>query len=672
MKPSAKAIDESLARRGRRLHRTGCGSVAAGRRRTRRGGVDADARGTCAILFRAVRQLRRRTSRVRYVDAIEARGIPHLLVGGKSFHGREEVETIRAALAAIEWPDDELSVFATLKARCSRSTTRSLLEYRHRLRIQGRAFHPFRVPKELGRNSGQDLALTRRANRHLTPIADALRLLAATAPAAGTIGRLPTRSDGCSTATRAHVGFILRPAGEQALANVLHVAELARAVRSRRRHLVPRLHRRTAARRSGSEAAEAPIRRRGQRRRPADDRAQGEEARVPRRHSRGPDVPDEPRRRQPLHAMHRAISARSRLGGWAPRRSLRSRSGRSGARSGGRRAAGIRRCHPRARSAVVPALGDEPWDGGWFESAQSCVVSVASRSGDQALAGRSVRCSESKDTVLQRPNDEPAGPCNRLSWSAYPFDDYSVVWWDPGALDLGKKPAFGVRREDLIVKDVPKNVIADGRSRYDRWLLNRAPTHANREACRRCASKPSTKCSKARIRLQTSNFRLQTSHFRLWICATLQPAIVPPALRLVCLCTSYWLRRRSMQLPRIWWTWRAFTRVSWRCRTTTPLRAARAVHRVLQHRPPSTRAAADVRGACRRETPVTTTEAGVLVEGVVDLAFEEDGQWTVVDYKTDRELLTIGEDRYRRQVATYALAIREATGQPVSGVLMRL
>ncbi len=36
-----------------------------------------------------------------YVDAIEARGIPHLLVGGKAFHGREEVETIRAALAAI-------------------------------------------------------------------------------------------------------------------------------------------------------------------------------------------------------------------------------------------------------------------------------------------------------------------------------------------------------------------------------------------------------------------------------------------------------------------------------------------------------------------------------------------------------------------------------------------
>ena len=38
---------------------------------------------------------------------------------------------------------------------------------------------------------------------------------------AETIGRLLAE-------TRAHVGFILRPAGEQALANVLHVAELAR------------------------------------------------------------------------------------------------------------------------------------------------------------------------------------------------------------------------------------------------------------------------------------------------------------------------------------------------------------------------------------------------------------------------------------------------------------
>ena len=45
-----------------------------------------------------------------YVEALEARGVPHLLVGGKTFHEREEVDAIRTALTAIEWPEDELSV----------------------------------------------------------------------------------------------------------------------------------------------------------------------------------------------------------------------------------------------------------------------------------------------------------------------------------------------------------------------------------------------------------------------------------------------------------------------------------------------------------------------------------------------------------------------------------
>src|SRR5262249_40061410 len=34
-----------------------------------------------------------------YLRALEAHGIPHLLVGGKSFHSREELVTLRAALS---------------------------------------------------------------------------------------------------------------------------------------------------------------------------------------------------------------------------------------------------------------------------------------------------------------------------------------------------------------------------------------------------------------------------------------------------------------------------------------------------------------------------------------------------------------------------------------------
>ena len=81
-----------------------------------------------------------------YVQALEARGIPHLLVGGRSFHNRAEIETLRAALAAIEWPDDELSVFATLRGSLFAVGDEDLLEYRHRFG----GLHPFRIPADPG------------------------------------------------------------------------------------------------------------------------------------------------------------------------------------------------------------------------------------------------------------------------------------------------------------------------------------------------------------------------------------------------------------------------------------------------------------------------------------------------------------------------------------------
>jgi ATP-dependent exoDNAse (exonuclease V) beta subunit len=41
----------------------------------------------------------------------------------------------------------------------------------------------------------------------------------------------------------------------------------------------------------------------------------------------------------------------------------------------------------------------------------------------------------------------------------------------------------------------------------------------------------------------------------------------------------------------------------------------------------------------RRETPITVALTyGMLVEGVIALAFFEKDAWTVVDFKTDREL----------------------------------
>jgi ATP-dependent exoDNAse (exonuclease V) beta subunit len=98
--------------------------------------------------------------------------------------------------------------------------------------------------------------------------------------------------------------------------------------------------------------------------------------------------------------------------------------------------------------------------------------------------------------------------------------------------------------------------------------------------------------------------------------------------------------------------------------------AVRAVSAALAH-PLLVRAAKAKRA--RREVPVAYPLGdGVIAEGVVDLAFEEEGadgpRWTVVDFKTD--LAEGAADEYRGQIALYVEAIAAATGAPVDGILL--
>src|SRR5262249_24364842 len=77
-------------------------------------------------------------------------------------------------------------------------------------------------------------------------------------------------------------------------------------------------------------------------------------------------------------------------------------------------------------------------------------------------------------------------------------------------------------------------------------------------------------------------------------------------------------------------------------------------------------------GRCRREVPIAWRDNnGSLVEGVIDLAFQQANGWTVIDFKTDEEFRG-NELAYRRQVAMYASGIRAADGVQVSALLMRV
>ncbi len=71
-----------------------------------------------------------------------------------------------------------------------------------------------------------------------------------------------------------------------------------------------------------------------------------------------------------------------------------------------------------------------------------------------------------------------------------------------------------------------------------------------------------------------------------------------------------------------------------------------------------------------REAPIAFLEEGVLVEGQIDLVYEEeDGSLVVVDFKTDAVEGEAGArergEKYRAQLALYAEAMARATGRAV-------
>lgn len=86
------------------------------------------------------------------------------------------------------------------------------------------------------------------------------------------------------------------------------------------------------------------------------------------------------------------------------------------------------------------------------------------------------------------------------------------------------------------------------------------------------------------------------------------------------------------------------------------------------------------RGALRREQqfmleipvmelyPELESEENVLVQGIIDACFEEDGEWVLVDYKTDYVRYGMEQtlvDRYRVQLEQYARALEQLTGMKV-------
>jgi len=590
-----------------------------------------------------------------YTQALEARGIPHLLVGGKTFHSREEIETLRAALAAVEWPDDELSVYATLRGSLFAIPDEALLEYRD---AHGR-LHPFRQPQgELP--------------ERLRPVIEVLELLRTLhrgrnqIPVAATVDRL-------LSAARAHAALVLRPSGEQVLANVLQVAELARQYEERGgisfRGFVERLNEEAER----GEAAEAPILEEGSDgvRLMTVHKAKGLEFPV----VILADATTKLARKEAARFLdkQRGVCA-VRIAGWSPAELLdheQTEIARDNAE-------GVRLAYVAATRArdllVIPAIGDDPrgkwegWERWWIGPLHNALYPLPAH---RRAAQPSPGCPEfGEDSVETRPEQRERDNTNIApGLHAWP-GSHQVTWWDPRLLPRNAREQAGLRQRDLLSRDADPAMVARDLENHRAWLGARA-------AAIEAGSQPSLRVERVTA---ASRDRASGGSDGIEVIVIARGNAEPapsrrspppdsPAGRgfgsLVHAVLAAALGRASVPIDRI-------ATVQARVLGCTPdeaAAAARVVQSALAH-PFFERVRRSAR--IRRETPVTHRQPdGTLLEGVVDLAFEENGEWVVADFKTDREI----EDRlddYRRQVSLYAAAVAAATGQPARGVLIRL
>jgi ATP-dependent exoDNAse (exonuclease V) beta subunit len=584
-----------------------------------------------------------------YVEALEARGIPHLLVGGRSFHNRAEIETLRAALAAIEWPEDELSVFAALRGSLFAIGDEDLLEYRHRI---GR-FHPFRIPNEFPEN--------------LAPIVHALQLLQELhrsrnrVPVATTIGSL-------LESTRAHVGFALEHGGEQVLANVAHVSDLARRYEAEGgisfRGFIDELRQQAES----GEVGEAPI---------LEEGSDGVRLMTVHR-AKGLEFPivilaDMTAKLRASVASRAIDSARRvcaiRLAGCAPA-DLLQRENEELLRD---EAEGTRVAYVAATRArdllVVPAVGDEEREG-WIQPLNAAIYPPKEARRQQIQAPGCVEF-KSKDSVLVRPTGSAGtstvSPGLHVNRGNSPGSaEFSVVWWDPRALKLGAEAPLGIRRPELIVKDVAPAIIESGLAAYNSWRERRQQalaTGSQSSVAVRTVTQsaktvgeesPNLKLPPVEIvELPRAAKRPAGARFGALVHAVLASVPLDGDLDVIqCLATIHGriLGAAAEEIAA----------------------AAESAHTALAHPLLNDARKAAQQGRCRREVPIAWRNTnGLLIEGVIDLAFEQAEGWTVIDFKTDEEFAG-NEPGYRRQVGMYASAIQAANGAPVSALIMRV
>jgi ATP-dependent helicase/nuclease subunit A len=600
--------------------------------------VPVDSRHVC-LLFRRFKHFRDDATRP-YQRALEARRVPHVLVGGRSFHDREEVIALRNALTAIEWPGDELSVYAALRGPLFALTDDVLLAWR----AAHATIHPLARREEAA------------TSPELRDVADALDVLARLhrgrnrRPIADTVGQL-------LEAVRAHAALAIWPTGEQALANCLRVMDLARrferAGAASFRAFVDRLEEDA----EGGDTEDAPV---------VEEGTEGVRIMTAHR-AKGLEFPvvvlcdptANATREQPGRHVdpERSLWAEP-LAGCAPRELLEN----APIELARDRAEAVRLAYVAATRArdllVVTAVADEELEGSWLASLHPAIYPTGRSRGE----GEPAPGCPAFSGVAAAERPRHARPGKRASVYAGRLTPragrHSAVWWDPKVLELGAQERVGLRQQRILEADEGGAAAAEGERVHAQWQAEREALLAA-GAAPSCAVVPVTALAEERVaaapapevRIESVAGRGARPSGRRF--GTLVHAVL----------AEVDLRASAAEVSRT-------AELQGRIVGASPeeIAAASAAAVAALAHPVVARAAASP--ALRREVPVFLKQAdGRLAEGVVDLAFRDAGAWTVVDWKTDAE---IGARRsaYAAQVQLYADAIARATGERAEALLL--
>jgi ATP-dependent exoDNAse (exonuclease V) beta subunit len=573
-----------------------------------------------------------------YLRELECRDIPHLLVGAKSFYSREEVEMLRSALAAVEWPDDELSVFTTLRGPLFAISDNTLLVFRH----SGYRFHPFSpLPEEV--------------DPELAPVKEALGILARLhrqrnrRPVVETLNEL-------LEATRAHAGLAMRPSGNQVLASVYRLCDLARSFEMSGgisfRGFIEELIRQQER----DEGSDAPV---------FEDTAEG--VRLMTVHAaKGLEFPvvilADPTAKISRPDPDKFVDGSEelcamRILGCAPW-DLLDHAQDEAERD---RAEGVRVAYVAATRArdllVICADPTEPTSDGWLSPLNKIVYP---QGGQRRASSAAAGCPPfGKSTVLQGYSDEHLLESTIKPGFHRPSPQApGIVWWDPKALNLRVNGNYGLRRKEILAEDAGAT---ESIQQYEEW--KQRWTRVTEQARR----------AEFEVITVTDTNELPPNPKQAVEVEMMPRAADRPGGRRFG--TLLHLMLRDVALPG-------------EGSGGTPIDVARlarlhghilgaaddevqaaisAASTVLTH---SLLRRAGAAASCHREFPILArTEAGRLIEGTLDLAFVEDGEWVIVDFKSDADLPARCR-HYEQQLRWYMFALTQVTGLPARAHLL--